>query len=94
MSSFINSIRDDYNLKPILQISNLCKSLGGADIKLLTITENVELNMDYYKLIQIFHKKEVRDRYMIKSDLNKLTQEDIESRIEKLVTIIEKKRAR
>jgi len=68
--------------------------MGGADVKLLTITENVEINMDYYKLIQIFHKREVRDRYLIKSELDNLTQEDIEGKVEKLVTIIEKKRAR
>ena len=68
--------------------------MGGADVKMLTISENIELNMDYYKMIQIFHKRDVRDRFMIKADMDKLTQADIEQKIEKLVTIIEKKRAR
>ena len=47
--------------------------MGGADVKMLTITENIELNMDYYKMIQIFHKRDVRDRFMIKADMDKLT---------------------
>ena len=50
--------------------------MGGNNIKLLTITENVEVSLTYYEMLQMHMKKDVRDRMMIKHEIDKLTKEE------------------
>lgn len=76
LKTYMDGIRDDPNLQGILQVSTLCQSLGGNNVKLLTITENVEVSLSYYEMLQIHLKKDVRDRAMIKSEMDKLTPEE------------------
>ena len=53
-------------------MTTLCKSLGGNECKLLTITENVEFCLNYFELLKIKYKKEVRDRACIRQEIEKL----------------------
>lgn len=39
LKKYLDKIRNDPKHSDKLQISHLCKSLGGADVKLLTITD-------------------------------------------------------
>jgi hypothetical protein len=76
LKTFMDGIRNDLSLQRILQVSTLCQSLGGNNVKLLTITENVEVSLTYYEMLQIHLKKDVRDRAMIKNEIEKLTPEE------------------
>ena len=50
-------------------MNHLCKSLGGADIKMLTITENALLNLPFHDHLWMHFKSEQRERYMLKFDI-------------------------
>ena len=39
------------------------KSLGGNDVRLITITDGIRLGINYYDMLKLNLKKEVRDRY-------------------------------
>ena len=40
----------------------MCKTLGGNEVKLLTITENVEFCLNYFELLKMKFKKDKMDR--------------------------------
>lgn len=63
----------------------MCHSLGGVPCKLLTITENIHFNLAYFDMITMYHKKEARDRFMIKDSLKKMTDEMKATKITKLL---------
>ena len=73
----MDGIRDNQSHKGILQISHLCKSVGGADIKMLTITENILSSFTYYDMLSIFAKKDLRDRHNIKQMVDKMSNQDL-----------------
>ena len=43
---------------------------------MLTITDGIKDSLNYYESLQLFLKKEVRDRYMIRSDIDKMTDKE------------------
>jgi hypothetical protein len=47
----IDGIRNDPQYSPILKVSNLCQSLGENNVKLLTITDKVDLTLNYYEML-------------------------------------------
>ena len=76
LKQLIDSVRDNKEYRPYLQVSTLCKSLGQNDVRMLTITDGIKDSLNYYESLQLFLKKEVRDRYMIKSDIDKMTDKE------------------
>ena len=70
----VDGVRDDESLIDICQVSTLCKSMGGNDVRLITITENVRHSLSYYESLKLHLKKDVRDRFTIKSEIDKLTE--------------------
>lgn len=76
LKQLIDSVRDNKAYRPYLQVSTLCKSLGQNDVKMLTITDGIKDSLNYYESLQLFLKKEVRDRYMIRSDIEKMTDKE------------------
>ena len=69
----MDSKRNNEKLKGFCQISTLCKSAGGNDIQQLTITENIGLSMTYFEHLKIQQKKDMRDRYAILQDIEKMS---------------------
>lgn len=43
----LDKVRNDPKHSDKLQICHMCKSLGGADIKLLTITDQIDSKFTY-----------------------------------------------
>jgi hypothetical protein len=70
---FLDSIRFNRAYSPFLQVSHLCKSVGGADLKMLTITENALSSFTYFDLMTIFTKKELRDRFNIRQQVDRVS---------------------
>ena len=68
----MDGIRNDPQYRPILKIANLCQSLGENNIKVLTITDKVELALNYYEMLQLHMKKEFRDRQMVRAEREKM----------------------
>ena len=66
LKSFVDAVRNNMKFNNILRVATLCKSLAGNECKLLTITENIKFCLDYYELLKIYSKKDVRDRYAIR----------------------------
>ena len=67
----MDSIRNDPKHSSYLQCATLCKSLGGNDIQLLTITENIKFSFNYYDQLKIL-KRDFRDRYTVKNEMERL----------------------
>ena len=74
-------MRDNKAYRSYLQVSTLCKSLGQNDVKMLTITDGIKDSLTFYESLQMFIKKEVRDRYMIKNDIDKLMDKERKKQI-------------
>ena len=51
LKRMIDGVRNDSQYSTILQVSNLCQSLGENNVKLLTITDNVSLTLNYYEML-------------------------------------------
>jgi len=66
LKKLTESIRNELKYKNYLQVSNLCKSLGGADIKMMTITENVELCLNYYDHLTLKSRLPANEKHIIK----------------------------
>lgn len=47
--------------------------MGGNDTRLITITENVRHSLNFYESVKLHLKKDVRDRFTIKAEIDKLT---------------------
>jgi len=58
----MDNIRDNKQYNQFLRIATLCKSLGGNECKMLTITENVEFSISYFELLRMKYKKDKMDR--------------------------------
>ena len=48
--------------------------MGGNDVRLVTITENVRHSLNYYESLKLHLKKDVRDRFTIKAEIDKLSE--------------------
>lgn len=79
------SIRDNPQCTEIMEMTTMCHSLGGVPCKLITITENIHFNLAYFDMLTMYHKKEARDRFMIKDSINKMSEENKEKKIAKLI---------
>jgi cytosolic carboxypeptidase protein 2/3 len=51
LKNMVHGIRNDPNFSQILKVSNLCQSLGENNVKLLTITDKVDLTLNYYEML-------------------------------------------
>jgi hypothetical protein len=49
----LETFRDDNVYSNYLQVTQLCYTVGGNNCPLLTITENIDLNLTYYDMLQI-----------------------------------------
>lgn len=76
LKTWIDSIRNDEAIHNFCQIATLCKSAGGNDIQLMTITENVGLSLTYFEHLKMQQKKDVRDRYSILQDIEKMNPQE------------------
>ena len=66
LKKFVDQIRNDPAIIDICQVSTLCKSMGGNDVRLITITENVRHSLNFYESVKLHLKKDLRDRFTIK----------------------------
>ena len=66
--------RNDESLVDIVQASTLAKSMGGNDVRLFTITEDVRHSLNYYDCLRLHLKKDLRDRFAIKNEIDKMTE--------------------
>ena len=46
----------------------LCRTIGGNECKILTITEDVSEVLNYYQLLKIFDKTTQEDREKVRMD--------------------------
>ena len=53
LKNFMSSIRNDQKLSKILRINSLCKTIAGTECKMLTITSDIENNMNYFDLLKV-----------------------------------------
>jgi len=65
-----------------MHVNHLCKSLGGADIKMLTITENILSSFTFYDMLSIYAKKDLRERFNIKQMVEKMNTQDINIKVQ------------
>lgn len=56
LKKFMDSKRNEKKYSKILQINAICKTLSGAECKMMTITENIHNNIDYFELLNAFQK--------------------------------------
>ena len=49
--------------------------MGGNDVRLITITDDVRHSLNFYESVKLHMKKDVRDRFSIKTEIEKLTEE-------------------
>ena len=63
LERFVSSIRNNPSLSDFLQVSTLCKSMGGNDVKLFTITDKIQYSLTYYETLKLYLKKDIRDRH-------------------------------
>lgn len=54
LRNFMDKIRNARKHQPILQISQLCTSLGGNIVPLLTITNDVDETLSYYEMLRCY----------------------------------------
>lgn len=50
--------------------------MGGNEIKLLTITDNIKHCLDYYDQLRMHQKKDMRDRFSVRSEVEKICPKD------------------
>ena len=53
LKQFMESIRDEKKYNNYLRAATLCRSMGGNECKLLTITENVEFSLSYFEQLRM-----------------------------------------
>ena len=63
---YIQKLNNERRYSNFLQINTLCHSLAGVECKMMTITDNINLNHTYFELLQLFHKRGIRERMLIK----------------------------
>ena len=56
LKKFMDSKRNEKRYSRILRINALCKTLSGAECKMMTITEDIHNNIDYFGLLTAFQK--------------------------------------
>lgn len=56
LKKFMDSKRNEKRYSNILEINAICKTLSGAECKMMTITENIRSNVDYFELLNTFQK--------------------------------------
>ena len=62
----------------VLRVATLCRTLGGTECRLLTITESVSLTVSYYELLDMARRRDGQDMTEIQQQVSTLTEAEIE----------------
>jgi hypothetical protein len=63
----------------------LCKSVGGNNIKMMTITDNVGLALNYYDMLSFHQKKDIRNRQILKWEVDQLKKSELDKKVSELL---------
>jgi len=59
---YLDNLATSPKYSNFLQINSLCRSLTGVECPMLTITENIHYNINYFEMLELNLKKDLRER--------------------------------